>query len=56
MARIEYQFTGSALESAVLHYELARRYFPENYVDALRLRMPPYVKILLNNAVSAQPE
>ena len=49
VARIEYQFTGSALEAAVLHYELARRHFPENYLDAIKLRMPPYVKILLNN-------
>ena len=49
VARIEYRFTGSALESAVLHYELARRHFPENYLDLLKLRMPPYVKILLNN-------
>jgi excinuclease ABC subunit C len=49
VARIEYQFTGSALEAAVLHYELARQHFPENYLDAIKLRMPPYVKILLNN-------
>ncbi len=49
VARIEYQFTGSALESAVLHYELARRYFPENYLEAIKLRMPPYLKVLLNN-------
>ncbi len=47
--RIEYQFTGSALESAVLHYELARQYFPETYLEVMRLRMPPYVKILLQN-------
>jgi excinuclease ABC subunit C len=48
-ARIEYRYTGSALESAVLHYELAREYFPENYLETIRLRMPPYLKILLNN-------
>jgi excinuclease ABC subunit C len=50
VARIEYQFTGSSLESALLHYELARRHFPQAYLDLLKLRMPPYVKILLNNA------
>jgi excinuclease UvrABC nuclease subunit len=50
VARIEYQFTGSSLESALLHYELARRHFPRTYTDLLKLRMPPYVKILLNNA------
>jgi excinuclease ABC subunit C len=49
VARIEYRFTGSALESAVAYYELARQYFPESYLDAIKLRMPPYVKILLNN-------
>jgi excinuclease ABC subunit C len=50
VARIEYQFTGSTLESVLLHYELARRLFPQSYLDLLKLRMPPYVKILLNNA------
>lgn len=48
-ARIEYRYTGSTLESAILHYELARQYFPENYLETIKLRMPPYVKILLNN-------
>ena len=49
VARIEYCLTGSALESAVVQYEQARRLFPENYCEVLRLRMPPYVKILLAN-------
>jgi excinuclease ABC subunit C len=49
VARIEYQYTGSALEAAVSHYELARQHFPESYLDAIKLRMPPYVRILLNN-------
>ncbi len=48
-ARIEYRFTGSALETSVLHYELARTHFPETYLSLTKLRMPPYVKILLNN-------
>jgi excinuclease ABC subunit C len=47
--RIEYRLTGSAFESSVLLYELMRRYFPESYLDLLKLRMPPYVKIVLNN-------
>lgn len=47
--RIEYRLTGSAFESSVLHYELMRRYFPETYLNLLRLRMPPYVKVILNN-------
>jgi len=47
--RIEYRLTGSALESSVVLYEEARRHFPGSYLDLLRLRMPPYVKIVLNN-------
>src|SRR5215469_15278998 len=49
VARIEYQLTASGLESSVMHYEVARRFFPETYLDLLRLRMPPYVKLLLRN-------
>ena len=49
VARIEYRLTGSALESSVVHYEIARRCFPETYLDTVRLRMPPYLKIVLNN-------
>jgi|SRR5579871_378514 len=47
--RIEYQLTGSAFESSVLLYEQARRHFPERYLDVIKLRMPPYVKLVLNN-------
>ena len=47
--RIEYQLTGSAFESAVLMYELARRYFPKTYLDLLKLRMPTYIKLVLAN-------
>jgi excinuclease UvrABC nuclease subunit len=49
VARIEYQLTASALESAVLHYETARRLFPDSYLEVVRLRPPPYVKLLLQN-------
>ena len=49
VARIEYRLTGSALESAIVQYEQARRLFPETYPEVLRLRMPPYVKLLLAN-------
>jgi excinuclease UvrABC nuclease subunit len=48
--RVECWLTGSALESALRHYELARTHFPGTYLDLLRLRMPPYVKIVLDNA------
>jgi excinuclease ABC subunit C len=49
VARIEYRLTGSAFESTVVHYEQARRLFPETYLDVIKLRMPPYVKIVLAN-------
>jgi excinuclease UvrABC nuclease subunit len=47
--RIEYCLTGSAFESALMLYEQARRHFPETYLDQIKLRMPPYVKIVLSN-------
>jgi len=47
--RLEYRFTGSVFESNVVMYEEARRHFPERYLDVLKLRMPPYVKIVLGN-------
>jgi len=47
--RIEYRLTGSAFESSVALYEQARRHFPERYLELLKLRMPPYVKIVLGN-------
>src|SRR6185295_12233669 len=40
--RIEYYLTGSAFESSVRMYELARRHFPQSYLQLLKLRMPPY--------------
>jgi excinuclease ABC subunit C len=47
--RIEYHLTGSAFESSIRMYELARRHFPKTYLDLLKLRMPPYIKVILNN-------
>lgn len=47
--RLEYHVAGSAFESAVLMYELARRHFPDTYLERIRLRMPPYVKVVLRN-------
>lgn len=49
VARIEYQVTASGLESNIVHYEAAKQHFPQTYLDEIRLRMPPYVKLLLNN-------
>ena len=47
--RIGYCLTGSAFESALVLYEQARRHFPGTYLDLIKLRMPPYVKIVLSN-------
>jgi excinuclease UvrABC nuclease subunit len=49
VARVEYWPTASRLESSVRMYELARRHFPESYLELIKLRMPPYVKVVLAN-------
>jgi excinuclease UvrABC nuclease subunit len=46
---IDYRLTGSAFESTVVLYEQARRCFPETYLQTIKLRMPPYLRIVLNN-------
>lgn len=47
--RIEYWPTASRLESSLFSYELGRRHFPETYPKLLKLRLPPYVKLILSN-------
>jgi excinuclease ABC subunit C len=47
--RVEYWLTGSRFESLLVHYALARRYFPEDYLRRIKLRMPAYVKLILAN-------
>ena len=47
--RVEYWPTGSRLESMLLHYALARRYFPDDYLRLVKLRMPAYVRLILAN-------
>jgi len=49
VASIEYELTASTLQTSVIHYECARRHFSETYLDLVRLRMPPYLKVLLQN-------
>ena len=48
-SRIEYWRTASRFESTLLHYALARRHFPEQYLKLTRLRMPAYVRLMLAN-------
>ncbi len=49
VARIEYRLTGSAFESSIVFYEEARKHFPERYLQLMKLRMPPYLKVVLGN-------
>ena len=47
--RIESWLTASQIESMLIHYALARRHFPEDYLKLTRLRMPPYLRVILSN-------
>jgi excinuclease ABC subunit C len=49
IARLEYELTGSRLEAQLLVRELARRHLGPGYREAIRLRLPPYVKLILTN-------
>jgi excinuclease UvrABC nuclease subunit len=49
-SQMDYWLTGSALDASMTLYEIARQDFPESYQRVLRLRMPPYLKLLLGNA------
>jgi excinuclease UvrABC nuclease subunit len=48
-ARIDYWPTASRLESSLIMYALATRHFPETYMKLLKLRLPPYLKVLTAN-------
>jgi len=48
--RLEYRLTGgSRLEAQMLLLDQARAHFGAAYREAIRLRMPPYVKLILAN-------
>ena len=47
--RLEYQVAGSKLESRFLHLELARQHLGADYRREIRLRLPPYLKLILSN-------
>ena len=49
VTRIEYQFIGSRLVAQFLVLDLARKYLGAGYRNDIRLRMPPYVKLILSN-------
>ena len=47
--RVEYWLTGSQIESALIHLELAQRYFPDDWPRITRLRPPAFVRLTLDN-------
>jgi excinuclease UvrABC nuclease subunit len=47
--RIEYWPTGSQLESAIVHLELAKRHFPEDWPRITRLKPPVFLRLALDN-------
>jgi excinuclease ABC subunit C len=47
--RVEYRVTGSKLEAQFVIWELARQYLGPDYRKEIRLRLPPYVKLVLSN-------
>ena len=49
VTRVEYWLTASRLESMLLHYALAKRHYPDDYLRLVKLRMPAYVKLILAN-------
>ena len=49
VVRLEYTLAGSKLESRFLHLDLARCHLGANYRREIRLRLPPYVKLLLGH-------
>ena len=47
--RIEYWLTGSQLESALIHLDLAREHFPDDWPRITRIRPPHFVRLTLDN-------
>ncbi len=49
-SRVEYWLTASRLEQTLYSWALARGCFPDDYRRRLKLRPPPYVKLILSHA------
>jgi len=47
--RVEYWLTGSQIESALIHLQLAQTHFPEDWPRLTRLRPPAFVRLTLDN-------
>ena len=48
--KIRYRVTGSKFEQSFLHYQNARKYFPQRYRTLARLRPPAMLKVNLRNS------
>jgi len=48
--RIEYWLTGSKLESALIHLELAKQHFPDDVSRVTRLKPPVFLRLTVDNA------
>lgn len=48
--RIEYWLTGSQLDATLIHLELARRHFPQDWRRVTRLHPPAFVRLTMDNA------
>jgi excinuclease UvrABC nuclease subunit len=48
--RIEYWLTGSKLESALIHLDLAKRHFPDDVSRVTRLKPPVFLRLTVDNA------
>jgi len=48
--RIEYWLTGSKLESALIHLELAKLHFPDDVSRITRLKPPVFLRLTVDNA------
>jgi hypothetical protein len=47
--RVEYTLTASRLASSLVYYHLARIHFADDYAERIKLRLSPFVKVLLAN-------
>ncbi len=47
--RVDYWLTASRLAAGLLHYDLARTHFPDDYDKQVKLRWPAYLKLLESN-------
>ncbi len=47
--RVEYTLTASRLASSLIYYQWARTHFPDDYSERIKLRLSPFVKVLLGN-------